>query len=160
MSNTCADSAHGVPDTPRSTGLPIGSPKCPREGGAIIRTAGIMPGRPFQRRRAEELTGKRTTGAGEEHEGAEAGDFRLCWEEDGSEDPIPSRSRPLDDDCWPRGAHAYDLPRFRRSVAKSGTKLNTGKRGGGGREWARVLGRENTGTSGVGLELGKGRKGR
>ncbi|KAJ1199759.1 hypothetical protein NDU88_003592 [Pleurodeles waltl] len=92
MSNTCADSAYGVPDTPCRAGLPIGSPQCPREGGAIIRTAGIMPGRPFQRRRTEEPTGERTTETREEHEGAIAGDFRRYWEEDGSEDPMPSRS--------------------------------------------------------------------
>ncbi|KAJ1178866.1 hypothetical protein NDU88_004108 [Pleurodeles waltl] len=54
----------------------------------------------------EEPTGERTTETGEEHERAVAGDFRRYWEEDGSEDPIPSRSRPLDDDCWPWGAHA------------------------------------------------------
>ncbi|KAJ1181064.1 hypothetical protein NDU88_006275 [Pleurodeles waltl] len=86
--------------------LPIGSTQCPREDGAIIRTAGKMLWRPFQRRRTEEPTGERKTETGEEHEGAIAGDFRRDWEEDGSEDPLPSRSRPLDEDCWPWGAHA------------------------------------------------------
>ncbi|KAJ1209397.1 hypothetical protein NDU88_004775 [Pleurodeles waltl] len=95
-----------VSRTPHRASLPIGSLQCPREGGAIIRTTGKMPGSPFQRRRTEEPTGERTTETGEEHEGAVAGDFRRYWEEDGLEDPIPSRSRPLDEDCWPRGAHA------------------------------------------------------
>ncbi|KAJ1105194.1 hypothetical protein NDU88_002602 [Pleurodeles waltl] len=66
----------------------------------------IMPARPFQRRRTEEPTGKRTTGTGGEHEEATAGGFRRYREEDGTEDPIPSRSRPLDKDCWPQGALA------------------------------------------------------
>ncbi|KAJ1204997.1 hypothetical protein NDU88_000432 [Pleurodeles waltl] len=98
VTKTCADSAHGVPDTPRRAGLPIGSPQCPREGGAIIRTAEKMLRRPFQRRRIEEPTGERTTKTGEEHEGAVAGDFRRSWKEDGAEDPTPSRSRLLDED--------------------------------------------------------------
>ncbi|KAJ1144724.1 hypothetical protein NDU88_011021 [Pleurodeles waltl] len=75
MSNTCADSVHGVPDTPRRAGLPIGSPQCSQEGGAIIRTAGIMPGCPFQRRRTEEPTSKRTTETGEEHDWSHSGRF-------------------------------------------------------------------------------------
>ncbi|KAJ1092900.1 hypothetical protein NDU88_006010 [Pleurodeles waltl] len=107
ISTTCADSAHGVPDTPRRAGLPIGSPQCPQEGGAVIRTAGIMPGCLFQRKRTEEPTGERTIEVGEEHEGAVAGEFRRHWkEEDDSEDPIPLRSRHLEEDCWARGAHA------------------------------------------------------
>ncbi|KAJ1090554.1 hypothetical protein NDU88_003684 [Pleurodeles waltl] len=78
-----------------------------------------MPVRPFQRRRTEEPTGEWTTGTGGEHEEATAGGFWRYREEDGSEDLIPSRSRPLDKDCWHRGTLALDLPRFRRSVAKS-----------------------------------------
>ncbi|KAJ1177404.1 hypothetical protein NDU88_002659 [Pleurodeles waltl] len=61
-----------------------------------------MPGRPFQRRRTEEPTGERTTGTGGENEEATAGGFRRYREEDGSEDPTTSRSRPLDKDCWPQ----------------------------------------------------------
>ncbi|KAJ1088634.1 hypothetical protein NDU88_001790 [Pleurodeles waltl] len=76
------------------------------EGGAVIRTVGIMPGRPFQRRRTEEPTGERTTGTGGEHEAVTAGGFRRYREEDGSEDPIPLRYRSLDKDCWARGALA------------------------------------------------------
>ncbi|KAJ1199358.1 hypothetical protein NDU88_003195 [Pleurodeles waltl] len=106
MSTTCADSAYGVPDAPRRAGLPIGSLQCPREGGAVIRTVGVMPREPFQRRRTEEPTDEGTTGTGGEHKEATAGGFRRYREEDGSEEPIPSRSRPLDKDCWPRGALA------------------------------------------------------
>ncbi|KAJ1171009.1 hypothetical protein NDU88_002880 [Pleurodeles waltl] len=104
MSTTCADSAHGVPDAPRRAGLPIGSLQCPREGGAVIRTVGVMPRKPFQRR--TEPTDEGTTVTGGEHEEATAGGFRRYREKDGSEEPIPSRSRPLDKDCWPRGALA------------------------------------------------------
>ncbi|KAJ1202012.1 hypothetical protein NDU88_005816 [Pleurodeles waltl] len=98
MSTTCADSAHGVPDAPRRAGLPIGSRQCPREGGAIIRTVGVMPKKPIEwrrteetieRRRTEEPTDEGTTGTGGEHEEATAGGFRRYREEDGSEEPIP-----------------------------------------------------------------------
>ncbi|KAJ1214608.1 hypothetical protein NDU88_002226 [Pleurodeles waltl] len=41
-----------------------------------------MPGRPFQRRRTEELTGERTTGTGGEYDEATAGGFRRYREEE------------------------------------------------------------------------------
>ncbi|KAJ1082352.1 hypothetical protein NDU88_002520 [Pleurodeles waltl] len=53
-----------------------------------------------------------------------------------------------DEDCRPREAYAYDLSRLRRSVAKPGTELGTGREGGkrekkvihGERTRARALG--------------------
>ncbi|KAJ1202011.1 hypothetical protein NDU88_005815 [Pleurodeles waltl] len=109
------DSAHGVPDAPRRAGIPIGSLQCPQEGGAVIRTVEVMPKKLIERRRTEETIERRrteeptdegTTGKGGEQEEATVGGFRRYREEDGSEKPIPSRSRPLDKDCWPRGALA------------------------------------------------------
>ncbi|KAJ1138240.1 hypothetical protein NDU88_004631 [Pleurodeles waltl] len=105
MTETCDDSAPGVPDTTRRAGLPIGCPECPQEGRAIGRTTEKMLGRSFRSRRPEEPTSETMRETGGEQEEAITGDVRSSWKEGSSEDPTPSWSRPLEEDRWPRGAH-------------------------------------------------------
>ncbi|KAJ1170986.1 hypothetical protein NDU88_002857 [Pleurodeles waltl] len=103
---TSADSAHSVPDANRRAGLPIGSPQCPREGGAIKGKALKCRGYSIRSGTLEEPTSERTRETGGDHGGAVSEDVRSSWEEGSSEEPTPSQSRPLEGDRWPRGAHA------------------------------------------------------
>ncbi|KAJ1100078.1 hypothetical protein NDU88_005167 [Pleurodeles waltl] len=99
---TSADSTHGILDTTRRAGLPIGSLQCPREGGAILGKAQKCRERLFWSGTLEEPTSKRTRETGGDQGGAVAGDVR----EGSSEELTPSQSQPLDGHRWPRGAHA------------------------------------------------------
>ncbi|KAJ1166187.1 hypothetical protein NDU88_006595 [Pleurodeles waltl] len=102
---TCAASAPGITEAARRASLPIGSPQCSREGWAVKSEAPTCREKTIRWRILKEPTGERTEQIRSDHRRAEAGDAWNPWEKSGPE-PTPPQSRPRDEDCWPRGAHA------------------------------------------------------
>ncbi|KAJ1188303.1 hypothetical protein NDU88_005064 [Pleurodeles waltl] len=90
---TSVVSANSVSEATRGASLPIGSPWCPRDGGAVKEEVQKCREEIIRSGTLEEATAERNRNTGEEQGGAEPGDVWSSWEKS-SLDLKSSKSRP------------------------------------------------------------------